>query len=85
MAEIFDQNQQRAVELTSQYRAVMEQVGRTLWARPEVGLEEYHSAALLIDLFRREGFRVTAGIGGFPTGFVAEFGQGDVYKRQAAT
>ncbi|WP_274953394.1 amidohydrolase [Angelakisella massiliensis] len=76
MAEIFDQNQQRAVELTSQYRAVMEQVGHTLWARPEVGLEEYHSAALLIDLFRREGFRVTAGIGGFPTGFVAEFGQG---------
>ena len=76
MAEILDRNQQRALELANRYRAVMEQVGRALWAKPEVGLEEYHSAALLLSLFRREGFRVTAGIGGFPTGFVAEFGQG---------
>jgi len=42
----------------------------------ELGNQEYESAALMCDVLEAEGFRVTRGVAGFPTGFLAEFGQG---------
>lgn len=75
MAMKLDYIQQEAVERAAHYRPLMEQVGRTLWQRPEVGPNEYHSAAFLIGLLEERGFAVRRGVCGFPTGFIGEFTQ----------
>jgi aminobenzoyl-glutamate utilization protein B len=51
-------------------------VSRTIWENPETGFQEVRSAALLRDELKTEGFRITEGIGGMPTAFIAEWGSG---------
>lgn len=51
-------------------------VSRTIWENPETGFQETRSAALLRDELKAEGFRITEGIGGMPTAFIAEWGSG---------
>jgi len=47
-----------------------------IWAFAELGLEEYRSAARLVGLLKRAGFRVKEDVSGMPTAFVAEYGSG---------
>src|SRR5437763_1277933 len=47
-----------------------------IWAYAELGLEEHRSAARLVGLLKAAGFKVTEGVSGMPTAFVAEFGSG---------
>src|SRR5690349_20329062 len=47
-----------------------------IWTYAELGLEEYRSAARLVGLLRKAGFRVREGVSGMPTAFVAEYGSG---------
>jgi aminobenzoyl-glutamate utilization protein B len=65
---------------TDQYldetRAQWERVARQIWDQPELGLKETRSASALADLLQKEGFRVTWGVGGQPTAFVATAGSG---------
>ena len=42
----------------------------------ELGMQEYETATLLTDILEKEGFAVTRGLSGFPTGFLATFGSG---------
>lgn len=46
-----------------------------IWENPELGLEEYHSAAAIIKVLEDFGFTVKKGIGGMPTAFVAQWGE----------
>lgn len=55
-----------------QYREVANQI----WSFAEMRYEEFQSAQLHADLLEQEGFKVTRGIAGLPTAFVAEAGQG---------
>ena len=47
-----------------------------IWNWAEPGYQETKSSALLADLLQGHGFRVTRGVAGMPTAFVAEFGEG---------
>lgn len=47
-----------------------------IWAKPELGLEEFHASALLTSLLKEHGFSVEQGQGGIPTAFVATYGTG---------
>ena len=47
-----------------------------IWEFAELGYQEQHSAAAHIDYLRNAGFRVTEGVAGIPTAFVAEAGSG---------
>jgi aminobenzoyl-glutamate utilization protein B len=47
-----------------------------IWAYAELGLEEHRSAARLIGMLTKAGFRLREGVSGMPTAFVAEFGSG---------
>lgn len=47
-----------------------------IWGYAELGLQEHRSAARLVGLLRKAGFRVREGISGMPTAFVAEYGSG---------
>ncbi|HEY9517762.1 MAG TPA: hypothetical protein VIQ98_00790, partial [Gemmatimonadales bacterium] len=60
--------EQRAVKLTG--------LSDQIWALAETALREHRSAALLADYAEQQGFRVTRGVAGMPTAFVAEFGSG---------
>ena len=57
-------------------RARWEQVARQIWDTPELGLNETRSSAALIAILEKEGFKVTRGIGGEATAFVATAGSG---------
>lgn len=47
-----------------------------VWSLAETGLGETQSAAALEAALEAEGFRVTAGLAGIPTAFVASYGEG---------
>ena len=47
-----------------------------VWRFAETALKETKSAATLADYAEAQGFRVTRGVAGMPTAFVAEFGSG---------
>ncbi len=54
----------------------MADMAMELWKYSEIALTETRSAAYLADILEREGFRVTRGVAGMPTAFVAEWGSG---------
>jgi aminobenzoyl-glutamate utilization protein B len=43
----------------------------------EVGMQEHETAKLMTELLEKEGFKVTRGLSGFPTGFLATWGSGE--------
>jgi aminobenzoyl-glutamate utilization protein B len=47
-----------------------------IWSWAEVGLDEHRSAARLVGLLKKAGFKVREGVSGMPTAFVAEYGSG---------
>jgi aminobenzoyl-glutamate utilization protein B len=51
-------------------------VNQDIWAYSEVGLEEHRSAARLVGVLKKAGFKVKEGVSGMPTAFVAEYGSG---------
>jgi aminobenzoyl-glutamate utilization protein B len=51
-------------------------VNQDIWNFAEIGLEEHRSAARLVGVLKKAGFKVTEGVAGMPTAFVAEYGSG---------
>lgn len=51
-------------------------LAKQIWTFAEVGYQEVRSSALLASELEAAGFRVTRGVAGIPTAFVAEFGSG---------
>lgn len=64
---IFRQEQQIAAEL--------EQISHFIFTHPELGLEEYQSAAYLSNYMENQGFAVRRGICGLETAFSAQWGE----------
>ena len=51
-------------------------LAKQIWSFAEVGYQEVKSSALLATELETAGFKVTRGVVGIPTAFVAEFGSG---------
>lgn len=51
-------------------------VARQIWEWAELGYQEEKSSALLAAELEKAGFKVTRGVAGIPTAFVAEWGRG---------
>src|SRR5687767_12135438 len=51
-------------------------VNQEIWTFAEIGLEEHRSAARLVGVLKKAGFKVTEGVADMPTAFVAEYGSG---------
>ena len=49
-------------------------LAKQIWSFAEVGYQEVKSSALLATELETAGFKVTRGVVGIPTAFVAEFG-----------
>ena len=63
-------------KITADISPVIEGILRDIWNYAEGGYREFRSSERLITVLRDEGFRVTTGIAGIPTAFVAEYGSG---------
>ncbi len=66
----------RVVQEVDAQRATLIDLSDQIWRFAETALKETKSSKVLADYAEREGFRVTRGVAGLPTAFVAEFGQG---------
>jgi aminobenzoyl-glutamate utilization protein B len=60
----------------AQSHSQWEAVAKRIWDSPELALKESRSAKALVDVLQKEGFRVTWGIGGEETAFLATAGSG---------
>ena len=49
-------------------------LARQIWSNPELGYLEKNSSQLLQKTLSDAGLKVTAGVAGIPTAFVAEYG-----------
>jgi aminobenzoyl-glutamate utilization protein B len=51
-------------------------INQDIWSFAELGLQEHRSAARLVGVLQKAGFKVNEGVSGMPTAFVAEYGAG---------
>jgi aminobenzoyl-glutamate utilization protein B len=65
VADWIDERQERFVTISD-----------TIWANPEVALDESAACELQADELEADGFKVTRNVGDLPTAFVAEWGSG---------
>jgi aminobenzoyl-glutamate utilization protein B len=66
----------RAVQEVDAQSAALIDLSDQVWRFAETALKETRSSKVLADYAEQQGFRVTRGVAGLPTAFVAEFGEG---------
>ena len=71
-----DQLKKEAVALVEKQMTEMVRLSDQVWSFAETALRETRSSTLLADHAQKLGFRVSRGVAGMPTAFVAEFGEG---------
>jgi len=65
-----------AVASVNTHASELVELADQVWGYAETAFRETQSSTLLAEYAARQGFRVTRGIAGMPTAFVAEFGSG---------
>jgi aminobenzoyl-glutamate utilization protein B len=68
--------QDDVVKFLDSIRPELVSVNQDIWNFAELGLQENRSAARLTGVLKKAGFKVTEGVSGMPTAFVAEYGSG---------
>ena len=53
------------------------EISDKIWDSPETSFEEVRASALLKEALERNGFKVTLGVSGMPTAFIATYGEGE--------
>src|SRR3954449_3481000 len=65
-----------AVASVDQHAADLSGLSDKIWEYAETALREHKSSKLLADYAEQQGFKVTRGVSGMPTAFIARFGSG---------
>jgi len=65
-----------AWDWVDQHEEMLVDAHMRIWELAEVGLQEDRTADLLTGVLAKEGFRVTRGVAGMPSAFVATYGRG---------
>lgn len=77
---VFAQKMSKLKKVALQEAAALEpqvtQLSQKLWNYSETALKESQSAKMLINVLRKEGFKMEEGVAGMPTAFVATYGNG---------
>jgi aminobenzoyl-glutamate utilization protein B len=69
-------NKEAIIQSVEKHKAELIQLSDQIWAFAETALRETNSAKVLADYAEAQGFKVTRGVAGMPTAFIAEFGTG---------
>src|ERR1051325_10463974 len=67
---------QTAAATIDAHAAQLTALSDDVWRCAETALQETNASKALADFAERQGFKVTRGVAGMPTAFVAEFGSG---------
>ncbi len=65
-----------ALASIERHREALIELSDKIWAAAETAFHEEESSRLLADYAEANGFRVTRGVAGMPTAFIAEYGSG---------
>jgi len=66
----------QAMEMVEARRVFTQQMVDSIFSFAELGYQEFETAGYVTRLLEKEGFQVTRGVAGMPTGFVASWGAG---------
>ena len=69
-------NKEIALKFIDEHASEITELARCIWENPEMGLQEFYASKLLADRLEKAGFSVQMGVGGMPTAFIAEWGEG---------
>jgi len=67
-------SKEKALDWITQNEPYLIEISDQIWNFAEVGLQEFKSAALLVDELEKEGFAVECGVADMPTAFIATWG-----------
>ena len=73
---VFAQKTDKIIANLDAKKEVYSSIAQQIWGFAEMGYQEEKSAALLQETLSAEGFKVTKGVAGIPTAFIAEYGEG---------
>lgn len=73
---IFAQKKEQIVSDLNSKKDLYGTIAQQIWGFAEMGFQEEKSSALLQETLRNEEFKVTKGVAGIPTAFIAEYGEG---------
>jgi aminobenzoyl-glutamate utilization protein B len=69
-------NKQAVILSVDKHQAELVNLSDQVWAFAETALNEHQSSKVLADYAEAQGFKVTRGVAGMPTAFIAEYGSG---------
>ncbi|MFY8037096.1 MAG: amidohydrolase [Cyclobacteriaceae bacterium] len=69
-------NKSAVIQSVEKHQSELITISDKIWAYAEIALREHKSSKELADYAQAQGFRVSRGVAGMPTAFVAEFGSG---------
>jgi aminobenzoyl-glutamate utilization protein B len=69
-------NKTMVLNSVEKHQAELIKMSDQIWGYAEIAMREHRSAKLLADYAEAQGFKVTRGVAGIPTAFVAEYGTG---------
>src|SRR5258707_9706806 len=67
---------QAAVEMVEARRVFTQQMIDSIFSFSELGYQEFETSAYITKILEKEGFKITRGVAGMPTAFVASWGSG---------
>ncbi|GGB10854.1 amidohydrolase [Brucella endophytica] len=76
-ASLSDEARSEIVNHIDSLSGKINQIAREIWLHPELGYKEVETSKLLSEELGRNGFKVTNGVAGIPTAFVASYGSND--------
>jgi aminobenzoyl-glutamate utilization protein B len=69
-------NKAEVLQSVNAHQAELIKLSDQIWVYAETALKEHKSAKVLADYAEAQGFKVTRGVAGMPTAFIAEYGSG---------
>src|SRR5688572_1921294 len=69
-------NKTEAIQSVEKHQQQLISISDKIWTYAETALKEFKSSKELADYAEAQGFKVTRGLAGMPTAFIAEFGSG---------
>ena len=70
----FNANSSSIEQSIQDHKKTFSKVALKIWSHAEMGYQEFKSSNLLADELEKEGFKITKGVAGIPTAFIAEYG-----------
>ncbi len=67
---------EHAFQMVEARRTITQVMADSIFSFSELGYQEFETSKYITGLLEKEGFRVTRGVAGMPTAFVAEWGSG---------